>query len=571
MATTTTMELEGFSPYRVSTVAKLLQGKGEIMARKPLLGLCSLVVWACAAPSARAQLIALTDEIIVISKGVGNKHRLQSLNALGRAPGAGEDAFARGPAGRDASLDQGRNPAASSLHSSAATGSVLAAASGPTPAARPGRGAISIARARIETAAPLYGPLELPSESDEGPPDGLTIEQAIDRMVRANRDLRTKFYEIPQARADVLTAGLRANPLYFVTASGIPYTPYSQARPGGNGYSVSIVQPVDINHKRQARAEAAARAVRVLEAQYQNAVRLAIDELYSSYLDVLVARETLRYSETSLEATGRLLAASQQQFKSGNISEPDVWNVSAQYGAARIGVSQSRAQLAQAKQKLAELLYIPPDQAERIDLRGSLLDRAPAPPPPNELIPLAMSSRADLSAFRLGIERARADLRVANKEPIEDVFVIFSPYEFMNNGPVGGKNASSYSFGLLGTIPLFNRNQGEIRRARYSIAQVRVALAAREREVAAEVQRAQVEYAASRQAVEDIEQFVLPYSERSLAAVRRLMEAGEKSVVDYLNSQKDRNDVVRQYRDALIRHRRSMFSLNTAVGRRVLP
>ena len=31
------------------------------------------------------------------------------------------------------------------------------------------------------------------------------------------------------------------------------------------------------------------------------------------------------------------------------------------------------------------------------------------------------------------------------------------------------------------------------------------------------------------------------------------------------------NEVVRQYRDALVRHRRSMLDLNTAVGARVLP
>lgn len=541
------------------------------MAMKPLIAVCCVSICVGAARFADAQLVGLTDEIIVISKGVGNKHRVQSLNALGRTPGGGGNALSLDPSGRETSPNKLHKPSSSSLHSPASTGSALAAASSvagfrreTTPADRARQSA------RIDAAVPAYGLLELPSETDEGPPNGLTIDQAVDRHLRNSPELRAKFYEIPQARADVLTAGLRGNPFYFVSASSIPYTPYSPSRPGQNGYSASIVQPVDINHKRQARADAAAKAVRVLEAQYQDAVRLSIDEVYSSYLDVLVARETLRYAETSLGATARLAEVTRQQFQTGNISEPEHWNVAAQHGAARIGVTQSRAQLTRAKQKLAELVYIPADTADTVELRGTVRDGAP-PPAEDELIRTALASRPDLAAFRLGIERANADLRVARKEPIEDIFVIYSPYEFTNNAPVGGKNASSYSFGLLGTIPLFNRNQGEISRARYNISQVRAALAGREREVIAEVRRAEVEYHASRQAVEELDEFVLPYSERSLAAVRRMMDAGERSIVDYLNAQKDRNEVVRQYLDALVRHRRAMLSLNTAVGRRILP
>src|SRR6516165_101569 len=49
--------------------------------------------------------------------------------------------------------------------------------------------------------APLYGSLDLPAkEDDEGPADGLTLDQAIERLVRENYDLRSRRMEIPQAR-----------------------------------------------------------------------------------------------------------------------------------------------------------------------------------------------------------------------------------------------------------------------------------------------------------------------------------------------------------------------------------
>ena len=51
----------------------------------------------------------------------------------------------------------------------------------------------------------------------------------------------------------------------------------------------------------------------------------------------------------------------------------------------------------------------------------------------------------------------------------------------------------------------------------------------------------------------------------------RRFRNGLTSVGEYLEARKDYNEVVQKYRDALVRHRRSMLDLNTAVGARVLP
>src|SRR5262249_59735682 len=116
--------------------------------------------------------------------------------------------------------------------------------------------------------------LERPAREDEGPPDGLTLDAAIDRLVRANYDLRTKFQEIPKADADILSAGLRLNPILFASADNIPYGNYSEQRPGATSYEVTVIQPLDVNQKRKSRVRVAQQARRVLEAQYQDAVRV---------------------------------------------------------------------------------------------------------------------------------------------------------------------------------------------------------------------------------------------------------------------------------------------------------
>ena len=104
---------------------------------------------------------------------------------------------------------------------------------------------------------------------DEGAPDGLCLDEAIDRMLAANLDLLALRFEIPQADADVLTAGLRANPLIYTDAQLIPYGPYKSSRPvGPTEYDISITHPIDVSHKRKSRVQVARLAKSTIEAQF---------------------------------------------------------------------------------------------------------------------------------------------------------------------------------------------------------------------------------------------------------------------------------------------------------------
>ena len=54
------------------------------------------------------------------------------------------------------------------------------------------------------------------------------------------------------------------------------------------------------------------------------------------------------------------------------------------------------------------------------------------------------------------------------------------------------------------------------------------------------------------------------------SAMRRL-KGGEISALEFLDVQRDFNEVVKRLRDSLVRHRRAMLDLNTAVGVRIVP
>ena len=537
-----------------------------MLARRLILG-CSL---ALAAATAQAQVTSLADDIILLSKGVQTQEQQRAdqhlggdiggrITLLGPSTGSGEmrveqrSALAPGGSYRRANQDVVQAAASSGQRRPVEELRMPSPQVVPTPPPR------------------FLGALELPEGEDEGPPDGMTLEGAMDRLVHYNYDLRMKSYEIPQARADVLTASLRANPLVFGTASSIPYAPYSPQRPGEVNFSATVIYPLDVSHKRHARTVVAAQAEHVIEAQYQDAVRIDLDKLYMAFLDVIAARETVRYATANRDGMMHVARLTEQQLQNQQMAQTDVDRIGIQLDSAEIGVEQAHVALREARHALALLLAFPLESAEQIELHGALRDDAPQPPPDDELIAIAYGARPDLNAFRLGVGRARADVKLAQAEKVSDVFLLYSPYELRNNSAVGGQNATSWSLAAFGSIALFNRNQGNIRRAQLNVSQTRVELAGLEQQVSQDVRRARAEYEASRQVVQRLQNTVLPRSRRVREGAMRNLAAGETSAIEFLASQREHNDVVQQYRDALVRHRRSMLRLNTAVGTRVLP
>ena len=189
----------------------------------------------------------------------------------------------------------------------------------------------------------------------------------------------------------------------------------------------------------------------------------------------------------------------------------------------------------------------------------------------DELIRIAAAVRPDLVAFRLGVGRAEADVRLARANRFGDVYVLYQPYTFQNLQPFGEKSATSWALGATVPVPISNRNQGGIERARLNVDQSRLELMVRERLVASEVVQAANEYATSRAVVRELERDGLSAGRRMRDDALQLFRGGELDALGYSKVQRDYNELARQYRDAVLRHRRSMLSLNTAVGLRLLP
>jgi len=423
---------------------------------------------------------------------------------------------------------------------------------------------------------PPYGTLELPSAEDDGPPGGLTLDRAIEITLNRSLDLRSKFYEIPMARADTLQAGLRSNPVFYQDGQLLQYqgssTQFSRAAPGGpSQVDTNITYPLDVSHKRQARTLVAVRAERVLEAQYQDAIRNRIDDVYGGYVNVLAARQTVRYATASTKGLERMLTLNQELLEKGQITQFDLNLVRIKLRIARLGLQDAETAYRKAKLDLGALMNLTNDEARAIEPRGSIRDEAPPPPSLDELRKIALESRPDLLSFRLGVGRAEADVRLARANALSDVYVLWQPYTFQNNAPYGLRSQISWAFGVTAPMPIYNRNQGGIQRAKLNVTQTQIQLADLERQVRIDVEKAVQEYEVTRRLVAELVNQVIPDARSVRDSAFRRWQQGQTSLLEYFQAQLDYNDVVKQYLDTAVRHRQSMLSLNTTVGRRIMP
>ena len=198
----------------------------------------------------------------------------------------------------------------------------------------------------------------------------------------------------------------------------------------------------------------------MLEAQYADAVRLGIDQLGMAFVDVIEARETLRYKQANVDRLGQMVDVTRQLLRQSTQARPDLDRMAILHDTAEIELDAARSNHTQALRSLAVLLQFPEPEPTPWP---SAADPRCRPPPPsvNELVALAVCNRPDVVAYRRGVRRAMADVQLAAASDSRCLLVLH-PYAFHERCVPGAQSATSWSVGGLVSIPLFNRNQGNI-------------------------------------------------------------------------------------------------------------
>ena len=135
---------------------------------------------------------------------------------------------------------------------------------------------------------------------------------------------------------------------------------------------------------------------------------------------------------------------------------------------------------------------------------------------------------------------------------------------------LGAPNVWSYGFGVFGTLPIFDRNQGGVARANAMLTLSDANRSATARRVEAEVRIALAEYRASYNAIIEDNEGLLQGAGEMRVGIREAYAAGATSLVEVLDAEQAFSDAMRLEIEEEAGYVRTYHLLNAAVGRAVL-
>lgn len=391
-------------------------------------------------------------------------------------------------------------------------------------------------------------------------PRGYTLDDAARRMLCENLELRAAAEDVVQSGADLITAGLRNNPQFVPGVAQIPYGSFNNLTQGGpTVYNIQLSVPFDLTGKRRTRERSAAIGTEIAAANYRDAVRKQLDNLYTAFVDALAAQETL-LNIKAIEADQKDYPAfDPATLRQARRTAQAAWEIKAR--------------------SLCALLNLPYDPSAPIAVRGGLLVADPAVPTADELVAQALRSRPDLAAARLAAVRAGADYEVVRASRLDDVIVNFAPYTFGNGQPYDQRSATSWGLSANVPVPIFNHQQGNQMKAASVIRQAKLRVATAEQSVANEVRAARKAFDDTRSDVDDAKGEIrnVPTYFNDTREHRIEPDGLPNKQLTRLGDEmthvmkKNYRDAVRRYHAAIVDHRKATLRLNTAVGCEVVP
>ena len=398
--------------------------------------------------------------------------------------------------------------------------------------------------------------------------NGLSLEQAIARALEQEPSLRAARSEIDVARGMRLQASLRPNPT-------VSFERREEPAGTDNQTMVAVEWPLDL-FRRSGRVAAADREVGVTELAVADQERLLAAEVRMRYGAVVGAVRDLAILDELFAATRRQHELLRSRVEEGAAPplERDLLDVE-----LRRLESDRLLQAGRTEAALFELKRVLGMRAEAsLAVRDTLEDlvrrESPAAAPPSATA--ALDQRADVREAAARIALADAKIERAEAERRFDVS-LFASYMRMDAGfPQRGFTPDArlerirgvfhyVSAGAMITVPVLNRNQGEVAAARAEHAGAESAYEAARLAAEAELAAARARDERARQAVSAYTG-AQTLARQNLTVVGQSYELGRVTVFDVLAEQRRYLDVERAYTEALSAAYEARTAVNRALG-----
>ena len=396
----------------------------------------------------------------------------------------------------------------------------------------------------------------------------LTWEQVRERFETNNPTLLAGRLNVDESKAQEITAFLRPNPTFTVSADGTQIVPHKGVwQPlAGTFETPSISYLHERQHKRELRLESAQRGTSIATSQQADLERTLLFNLRSAFVQTLQSKAVLDVSKANLEYYDHVLSVSNEQYKAGDIAQIDLDRLQLQRVQFEADVQSAEVNLRTAKIQLLQLLNdrTPVDQ---FDVVGPF-DFGEQLQSLDDYRKVALDARPDLRAALESVDKAKTDHKLAIANGSTDpTFATWYTHNSSNNNPFG-----TDTLGVSVSIPLrtFDRNQGEKLRTKIDIDRNERLRAATEAQVFGDVDSAYAQLNSTLTLLRPYRAKYLQQAVRVRDTVYFSYQHGGASLLDFLNAESEYRSVQLSYVNLVGTYLTAASQMNLAVGREVI-
>jgi outer membrane protein, heavy metal efflux system len=399
-------------------------------------------------------------------------------------------------------------------------------------------------------------------------PQVWTWDAVKDRFELNNTSLQASRLNIDELKAQEITAHLRPNPDFTLTADGTQITPsHGVWTPfAGTFVSPGVSYLFERRNKRGLRYEAAKQGTAVGVAQQSDSERTLLFNLRGAFVGVLQAKAVLRLAQDNLDAYDKILKVSRDRFQAGDIARIDLDRLELQRLQFESDMQTALVNLRTTKINLLALLD---DRrpVDSYDLDGRF-DFSEDMASLDDYRKDALDARPDLRAAVLSVKQAETNYQLAEANGSTDPTI---GVWFTHNGSFNNPDALN-TIGASVSIPLrfFDSNQGEKLRTKIDVKRNEKLRDGVETQVYADVDSAYATLSSNINLLKPYKRQYLDQAVRVRDTVLFSYQRGGASLLDFINAESEYRTVELNYVNLVGSYLTAAAQLNLAVGREVI-
>ena len=385
-----------------------------------------------------------------------------------------------------------------------------------------------------------------------------TLPQAMQEASNNNIFLKTESYNIGISKADITTAALRPNPVLnnqYLQLMNLNYSPS-----GSSDYLsrtnrqtwFQLTKPILLGNLREKRMDVARQNFELAKYSYNGTVRNLYYDVANKWLDIWLLKNNLMIFEDAKDNIDTLVQINENRYKNSVITSTELLRT-------KLLSDQYTLQLKTLKQQYRnemQVLKLLTGSGDSIDINTTdEIVKIRIPDKIDSLITIALEKRTVQSKALLELSKRNISLQRAASLPYFEGGVLLNP-----------QNSIIYA-GTYATlsIPVFNRNQGEIEKSKVYVQQAETRISGMEFQIKTEVYNAFNSFQTNKQNLEEFK-YITQQSLKVLSTVRYSYLKGNTTIIDFIEAQRSYLDTRKLYYEAAFNLGKSYIELIYTTG-----